>query len=77
MNKIYIEVVDTEFFQFSVPVFKIGQKVRTSQGSTGYIVGLDFYPEVKTWAYGVYFTDEKTRSIEEDWFNAEQIVASD
>ncbi|MBD2054593.1 hypothetical protein H6F88_00860 [Oculatella sp. FACHB-28] len=77
MSRIPVEIVDTEFFQFSKPVFNIGQKVRTSKGSTGYVVGLDFYPEAKEWAYGVYFTDGKTCSIEEDWFSAEQIVALD
>lgn len=77
MNKIYIEVIDTELFQFSVPIFKIGQKVKTSKGSIGYVVGLDFYPEAKDWAYGIYFADGKTCLVEEDWFSAEQIVSFD
>jgi hypothetical protein len=72
-----VEIFDTDSFQFSKPVFNIGQKVKTSKGSTGYIVGLGFYPEAKDWAYGVYFTDGKTRSIEKDWFSAEQIFALD
>ncbi|MBD1995125.1 hypothetical protein H6G00_00585 [Leptolyngbya sp. FACHB-541] len=76
MNRISVEIVDTELFKFSKPIFNIGQKVKTSKGSTGYVVGLDFYPEAKDWAYGVYFTDEKNRSIEEDWFSAEQLVTS-
>ncbi|MBD2057887.1 hypothetical protein H6F88_17990 [Oculatella sp. FACHB-28] len=75
MNRISVEIVDTELFKFSKPIFNIGQKVKTSKGSTGYVVGLDFYPESKTWAYGIYFADEKDCFAEEDWCSAEQIVA--
>lgn len=72
-----VKIVDTNLFQFTQPKFNLGQQVETWDGLTGYVVGLDFYPETLTWSYGIYVTGGNERLIEEIWYDAEQLSALD
>jgi hypothetical protein len=72
-----LQIKDTEIFQFTEPKFSLGQKVESEDGFTGYVVGLDFYPDTNTWSYGVYIVDGRNEQIEEIWYEAEQLDAID
>lgn len=55
------------------PEYKLGQKVKTEDNHVGYIVGLDFYPKIKAWTYGVYLFNSKQELIEEVWYDPNQL----
>ncbi len=63
----------TWLFQFPHPQLNFGQKVKTKNGLLGYVVGLDFYPKLKSWTYGVYLVDRQDKLIEEIWYDAEEV----
>lgn len=72
-----VPIVATAPFQFTEPVFCLGQKVRTIRETVGYVVGLDYYPESETWAYGIYVVNDQEQFLDEDWYEAEELVALD
>jgi hypothetical protein len=68
-----VNITHNRLFHFTRPKFDLGQKVKTRDGLTGYIVGLDFYPETETWSYGVYLLNDRDELVEEIWYEADQI----
>ncbi|HEY9673559.1 MAG TPA: hypothetical protein V6D11_19100 [Waterburya sp.] len=65
-------ITDTELFQFTQPEHSLGQKVKTEDSYIGCIFGLDFYPETRTWSYGVYLQNRQPKTTEEIWYEASQ-----
>lgn len=76
MKKKTLHITDTKLFQFTQPEFDLGQKVESQDGLTGYVVGVDFYPETQTWSYGIYVLNRRNEAIEEIWYEAEQLTAA-
>lgn len=68
-------ITNPKLFQLNQPRFSFGQRVRTKNNLNGYIVGLDFCLETKTWSYGVYLTNRNHKFIEEIWYEAEELEA--
>ncbi|MCG8364344.1 MAG: response regulator [Pseudanabaenales cyanobacterium] len=64
--------------QFPSPQFRFGQKVRTNSGVVGYISGMVFYPDLKSWNYGLYLTNadngEVCGKIDEIWYISEELM---
>lgn len=69
----YRHFTNNDLFQFTQPDYKFGQKVQTEEDYTGYIVGLEFYPETRSWFYGVYLLDRTQELTEEIWYEASQL----
>jgi len=69
----YTNIDNTKLFEFSQPELSFGQKVKTEDNFFGYIVGLDFSPESKSWSYGVYLVDQHYQLIEEIWYTAQEL----
>jgi hypothetical protein len=69
----YSPITSTDLFQFTQPEHRFGQKVKTEDGYIGYIVGLDFYPEISSWVDGVYLPDHNQELPEEIWYEASQL----
>ena len=67
------KITNTELFQFTQPKLSFGQKVKTEDDYLGYIVGLDFYPETRTWVHGVYLIDQEPEMTEEIWYEVQQL----
>jgi hypothetical protein len=69
----YSNIANTKLFKFTQPELSFGQKVSAESNYIGYIVGLDFSPETKSWSYGVYLVDPCYQLIEEIWYTAEEL----
>lgn len=69
----YSNIANTKSFEFTQPELSFGQKVKAESNYLGYIVGLDFFPETKTWSYGVYLVDHFYQLIEEVWYTAPEL----
>lgn len=69
----YSNIANTKLFEFTQPELSFGQKVKAESSYLGYIVGLDFSPEMQTWSYGVYLIDQFGQLIEEIWYTAPEL----
>ncbi|MGC1392638.1 MAG: hypothetical protein WA828_00050 [Coleofasciculaceae cyanobacterium] len=73
-NKLmYTNIDNTKLFEFSQPELSFGEKVKTEDNFFGYVVGLDFSLESKSWSYGVYLVDQHYQLIEEIWYSTEEL----
>ena len=64
--------------QFPPPQFHFGQKVRTKSGFVGYISGMVFYPDMKSWNYGIYLANSDDGGVygknDEIWYVSDELM---
>ena len=66
-------MIQPETFQFTEPEFCLGQKVKTQSALVGHISGLVFYPDSKSWCYGLHISSPEDDGIHEIWYAAEEL----
>ncbi|MDJ0707735.1 MAG: hypothetical protein QNJ46_31050 [Leptolyngbyaceae cyanobacterium MO_188.B28] len=66
-------MIQPETFRFTEPEFCLGQKVKTQSALVGYISGLVFYPDSKSWCYGLHICNQDNDGIHEVWYSAEEL----
>ena len=72
-----VSIINPPLFQFSKPAFHFGQRVKTAKGAVGYVTGLDFYPEIQSWAYGICVVKDKRLFPDDTWYRVEELEAVD
>ena len=64
--------------QFTSPQFHFGQMVRTTDGLSGYISGLLFYPDTQSWEYSIYLTHSQNGAVSgtlnEVWYTSKELT---